>query len=932
MKKHASLFTQMKKIVILCFIFNCIAVIPLPAQLNPVWVKKIGGNYYDWAGCMHRDSAGNFYLTGSFVDTVDFDPGPGTAIHISDSASQTMFLAKYDPQGNFLWAKDFAAGTIGIGSGSGTSIITDHAGNIYLGGYWNYWMDFDPGPVNVYAFSGADGAFVAKYDSLGNYLWVVRLNAGCKRTENLLLDGDDNIIAQGIFSGTQDFDPDTSSAIITAASIDDIFVVKYDSSRNYIWAKDIDGGDVYYVNAAKMDAAGNIYLTGTFSSIGDFDPGTGVQMLYSNGSADAFFAKYDSACNYIWAKSVGCSDFDGSNFLTLTGQGDVLIAGSFNDTIIFNADTLIGNVYASETYFAKYDSAGNFKWAKKTTCPNGSSGRCIQTDAAGNIFLAGTFHGDSDFDPGPGVVKLYANSIGASNIYIAKYDSTGSYMWAKNFPGYFNSYPYIETDGTGNLYILGGYHNVIDFSLGAGTMIDTAFGQDDFFFGKYSQDNCSSAFISIDSISDYNCSLQQGLIATSAHNAIAPYTFVWNTLPVSNDSIVNILNPGIYVVALTDNSGCVLTRSSVINGPAYLSGFDLNSSAAVNGVIPGFSSTLSFNVFNDGCDTITGLFKLVLDTTLTYTGSTVIPDSVSGDTLYWNFSAFNYNSAHLSSTISYDVSPQVNVGDTVKISMILLPVPGDMDSSNNIKDYILPVYSSFDPNAKQVYPQGVGTPGYIKNNKTMTYTIQFQNTGTATAQNVNIIDTIDINLNFQSLKIIGSSHPVEIEVLSPNILRFRFQSINLPDSSNNEPASHGYLSYEIDQIPSLTQGSVMQNTAYIYFDFNIPVATNTVVNTIDLFTGIINPEIADQIDIFPNPVQANFIITLPDKIAEGTIEIYNVLGEKVFREKVFNESKKEISLRNISSGIYFVKVFDARTDEFPFGRGEKSYCKKIIVE
>ena len=158
------------------------------------------------------------------------------------------------------------------------------------------------------------------------------------------------------------------------------------------------------------------------------------------------------------------------------------------------------------------------------------------------------------------------------------------------------------------------------------------------------------------------------------------------------------------------------------------------------------------------------------------------------------------------------------------------------------------------------------------------------------------------------------------------IARFNFPNINLADSNSNEPASHGYVQYKIKMKNNLNGGMQINNTAYIYFDFNTPVATNRVVSNVTNILGI-NSHILNEnvVKIFPNPTTGEFTLSFSSHLGEkGQIKIYNLLGERVF-EKTFiisSSIKLNRSEINLSKGMYVVEVAFANYAE----------KKKLVVE
>ncbi len=162
----------------------------------------------------------------------------------------------------------------------------------------------------------------------------------------------------------------------------------------------------------------------------------------------------------------------------------------------------------------------------------------------------------------------------------------------------------------------------------------------------------------------------------------------------------------------------------------------------------------------------------------------------------------------------------------------LINVFGQTDNALNYDQDCSQVIGAFDPNDKTAVPVGFGNQHIIRKNEAIEYKIRFQNTGTDTAFQVLIVDTLPAMLDAQTLELGASSHPYRLDIYPGGILHFVFQPIALPDSNVNEPASHGYLQFRIAQLPDLADGTQIENQAAIYFDQNDPVYTNTAYHTI----------------------------------------------------------------------------------------------------
>lgn len=394
---------------------------------NIIWAKNIGSQGYDESNCITLDIGGNIYITGSFTDTVDFDPGPSTATLISTPLYQDIFFAKYDSDGNYLWVKVVGGSYY---NDSGNKIIVDSLGNCYLTGKFTQTTDFDPGQgVYNLVSNGAKDAFLAKYSNNGDFDWAFKIGGDYPdEAHGLAIDKQNNIYITGEFVHTVDFDPGpgTANLIANQNSDEDIFFAKYDSSGDFIWAKKIGSNYIEQANNIVVSDSGNIYLTGYFGSWMNFDPNFGSQYLSPLGGWDCFFAKYDSSGNYIWAKNFGSSEIDISNDITLDKFENVYMTGGFNGTCDFDPDPqslkTISSVGSSDIFFAKYDKSGKFIFAKSIGSIGDESGMSIRLRPNDSeIFVSGYFSSIADFDINSDTFNVYPT--GGFDIFIAKYDT-----------------------------------------------------------------------------------------------------------------------------------------------------------------------------------------------------------------------------------------------------------------------------------------------------------------------------------------------------------------------------------------------------------------------------------------------------------------------------------------------------------------------------
>ena len=277
-----------------------------------------------------------------------------------------------------------------------------------------------------------------------------------------------------------------------------------------------------------------------------------------------------------------------------------------------------------------------------------------------------------------------------------------------------------------------------------------------------------------------------------------------------------------------------------------------------------------------------------------------------GDTILLSYidSVMNYdNYRYLNFRLQVDSTAQAN--DVICIKSIISTPIGDLNLLNNTLTNCFQVVNSYDPNMKETFPFQV-LPGF---DEPIRYTVHFQNTGNAPAINVMLIDTLDFKLALETFKVINSSHDFST-TLDGNRLIFKFLNINLADSLSNPEGSKGYVEYEIKPKNAMVLDEKIFNTAYIYFDFNEPIVTNTSVNwcTYQAMSVDEVSENKNQFIVYPNPVGVGQKITISNLTKEkAKVELLNVHGIKV-SEFELSEEKNQIDLKDVKSGIYILRV------------------------
>lgn len=240
------------------------------------------------------------------------------------------------------------------------------------------------------------------------------------------------------------------------------------------------------------------------------------------------------------------------------------------------------------------------------------------------------------------------------------------------------------------------------------------------------------------------------------------------------------------------------------------------------------------NHYNLHCATgISGTVTVIFNGPVSYTSisSGALIPVVNGDTIVYSIADFGTVNFQNDFSFIVQTDTTAQAGDLICFDVTVTPMAGDNNTTNNFYAHCFDVTNSFDPNEKEVSP-----PSSIDTSQNwLTYTIYFQNTGNDTALHVYVLDTLDNAIDESSIQLLAYSHEPLVQVMG-KIVKFNFPTINLPDSTTDEPNSHGYVQYKVRIKDNTTVGTMIHNTGYIYFDFNAPVVTNTTFNQIDIIT------------------------------------------------------------------------------------------------
>jgi len=283
------------------------------------------------------------------------------------------------------------------------------------------------------------------------------------------------------------------------------------------------------------------------------------------------------------------------------------------------------------------------------------------------------------------------------------------------------------------------------------------------------------------------------------------------------------------------------------------------------------------------------------------------PDAFSGDTAIWNLpQQLPYSEGDI--YIAIETHTDEPAGAPVFFWAEISPITPDDAPEDNVDTATTVVYASFDPNDKTVKPDVYSTAD-LALGRPLTYTVRFQNTGNYPASLVYIRDTLDAGLNLNTLEVLSASHTYSWRFIGDRVVEFLFDPIDLPDSLHNEPASHGFIKYSIRPDSLLQLGDRLHNTAYIYFDFNAPVQTNTVETIIASPPPVSTRQpLPMLLQISPNPTGGLVWVIAPEELAN--LSILDATGRRVMDVKlpdVGSAAGFRIDLGHLPAGVYFLQ-------------------------
>jgi hypothetical protein len=633
-----------------------------------IFAHAIGGTGAEIAHDLSLDPSGNILISGYFSVTVDFDPGPGT-LSLTSAGGFDAFVAKYTSEGNVIFANrtggtsadicfgvtssadgtvsaviqytgtvdlDPGAGTFNVSSSGGrdiamvryasdgsflngfkigstaddfpVDIAVDSDNNIYIAGYVSSTVDFDPSPGSfTIPTAGNFDIFIAKYSSAGTLIFANVLGStSADQCQMISLDNAGNILITGSFNGVVDFDPGAGVNLLASAGASDVFIAKYTSTGDYIWAGRIGGSGSESGEDVHYDAFSNeILVTGFFNGTADFDPGAGAWPIDSGGGTDAFLLRLSESGGFVGAfAQIGIGSGQGTSVAT-DSFGNIALCGYFSQSVDVDFYPPVVTLSAAGTSLTGqlvcYTASQSYLWGGSfggyPTTEHFDRARSITSDASGNTYATGTYSGNFDLDPGPSEFILTGTSSPNQNIYVAKYNATGGLVFgfglASSNSNVEEGYS-IGVNDLGEIWIAGSFSGILDFDPGPGVFNLQSVDASDAFLARYAADGTFiSAFrFSFNLITNMVITPTQEILLTGGFYSTAdldpgPGLFSVTSVSGTTDAYVIRLAPdGSFISAFT------------WGGTSFDIGYDVAQGTDGRWAVTGFSSgsTLDFDL------------------------------------------------------------------------------------------------------------------------------------------------------------------------------------------------------------------------------------------------------------------------------------------------------------------------------------------------
>jgi hypothetical protein len=901
---------------------------------NVLWAKAEGGMGQDLCKGIATDVSGNIYVTGSYLSPFIVFGGDTLINRDTSSTYADMYIVKYDTAGNVSWTKRIS-GNHPTGNETGFSITTDFNSNVYvIGEYGNI------NPIGHFIILGTDtlfgyGTFLVKYDALGNEIWVTSPSGN----SGINVDAIGNVYVTGTYNSFNSTTFGTTTFPITSNG-SDIFVVKYDSLGNVIWAKRAGGSGNDFSKLSAIDADGNFYITGTF-----YAPSItfgAITLTYTgSGWGDIFVAKYDAMGNVVWAKKAASNAADYVNGICVDLNNNTYITGFYDDalTMSFGSITLTSTSSSNpHFYFAKIgcgaapvitesspttfcngdsvqlttNTAGSYLWS------NGDTTQTITVNTSGSYSVTNT-NGVCSVQSTPTVVTVN-QTPSITNVIDSAICGAGAVTLSANATG-----GTIKWYSTAN----GGLPLATGTSYTTPTIAATTTYYVDATIGTCTSPIRTAITATIDTL--FTSISAMGSTTICAGDSITLFGNsggTWNT--ASTDSSLTVNAAGNYFVTTTNSCGSTTSNTIAVIVNSAVTHTDVitacNSYTWVNGTIYTANNNTDVYTYNggaaNGCDSIVTLNLIINNSTIGY-------DVINACDSYTWIDGNTYTSSNNSATFTLVGANSNGCDSIITLNLTMNSTPNNAltqnintltaNQSNATYQWLLcnGNYTAISGETNQSF-----TPTQIAG----FYAVAVSQNGCAdTSLCINVIINTNCHAQFTLYADTATTH--HWYALNQSTGAGTLQYVwSWGDGSANDTTtnpSHTYAAagyYNICVTINDSAGctsTYCDSSTYITKSMANTIISVDVVDTLPpaIVTSITKHSISESdVKIYPNPANDKLYIEVSASAAmtQGA-KLFDVIGNEIslpYEKRQLSTTNFQFSISNLqlSSGVYFVKV------------------------
>lgn len=441
-------------------------------QITHMWTAPAPSTGDDATRSVGVDGLYNTYDAGYFSGTADLDRTIAGTDNRTSNGGTDIYIRKNNEFGYLLWAI-----TIGGSQDDACMDIQVRSnGDLVATGYFHGTVDFDPGSGTVNLNGGTSGAvFIAQYNSSGSLIWAKQLSAGTARNEgkSIARDANGNIVVAGVMRDNMDCDPGPGVTTLNlGGGLNQAFVVKLDSSGNFVWGKGFSGSGGSIAYGVDVNTAGDVYFTGGYNGTVDVNGDASVdnRTAVGSGTNDIFVEKILANGNFSWCATAGNTAEDMAYGIAVNASDELFITGGYRGTVDFDPGSGTSNVTAfgstTDIFYWRLTNAGAFTYIY-SFYGGGGDDIGYDIDAVGtSVTICGTFVGSVDFDPS-GATQL-RTAVGMADAFMVRLTSYTGFNYCGNIGGGNNELACSVVQGANNNMYIGGEFgsNPCDFNPG----------------------------------------------------------------------------------------------------------------------------------------------------------------------------------------------------------------------------------------------------------------------------------------------------------------------------------------------------------------------------------------------------------------------------------------------------------------------------------